>query len=174
MRPSTTRRKSERGNSMIEFVIAGIAAIGLLISTIQLSLLMWNYHTLAEAVHETNRYIATHGRSCTTGGNACAITVADVVTKFKDNAVGISDTSVVVTLTSQSGTVYTCNPLNSCASDTTQWPPIAHMDNNPGSYTKITASLSLTPAIVALWLGQPGTRITSVTLPATSEVPMVF
>lgn len=154
--------------------MAGIAGVTLLISTVQLGLAMWNYHTLAFAVHETNRYIASHGRSCTTGGNNCAITVGNIANQLKGYAIGLPDTQLSMTLTSQSGTVYTCNPLSSCENDTTQWPPVAHFDNIPGNSTKITGRINLTPAIIALWFGQPGTRISSLSLPSTSNIPIVF
>jgi hypothetical protein len=159
---------------MVEFAIAGIAAVTLLISTVQLGLVMWNYHTLAEAVHETNRYIASHGRSCTTGGNSCSITVGDIATKLKGYAIGIPDTGVSMTLTVQNGTSVTCNPLHSCLTNSTQWPPVAHFDNNPGNTTKVEARIGLAPAIIFMWFGQRATAISSVTLPATSEIPIVF
>ncbi len=159
---------------MVEFAIAGIAGVTLLISTVQLGLVMWNYHTLAQAVHETNRYIASHGRSCTTGGNNCAITVGDVANRLKSLAIGLPDSKLSMTLSAQSGATVTCNPLSSCENSTTQWPPVAHLDNGPGNPTKLTAKINLTPAIVALWFGQGGTSINALTLPASSNIPIVF
>jgi hypothetical protein len=167
-------RIRQRGSAMVEFAIGGIAAVTLLISTVQLGLVMWNYHTLAHAVHETNRFVASHGRSCTMGGNNCAITVGDIATKLKYYAIGLPDSGVTMTLTSQSGTAVTCSPLASCLTSSTQWPPVAHFDNNPGNTTKITARIGLAPAIIAMWYGTRPTAISSVTLPATSEIPIVF
>jgi hypothetical protein len=166
--------KRQRGSAIVEFALAGIAGATLLITTFQLALVMWNFHTLAYAVHETNRYIASHGRSCTTGGNHCQITVANIVTKLKEHALGIPDTTLNMTLTAQSGTVYNCNPISTCAADTTQWPPVAHLDNNPGAPTKITAKVVVHPAIIILWAGTPGSRVGEITLPATSNIPIVF
>jgi hypothetical protein len=167
-------REKQRGSAMVEFAIAGIAGTTLLVSTVQLGLAMWNYHTMAEAVHETNRYIASHGRSCTVGGNNCAITVGQIATKLKTYAVGIPDTTINMTLTSQSGTTKVCNPISSFESDGTQWPPSNNFDNSPGNYTTITAKITVNSAIVALWYGTAGQRISSVTLPSTSSVPIVF
>ena len=42
---------------MVEFALAGTGTMLLFISTIQLSLGMWNYHTLAYGVHEATRYV---------------------------------------------------------------------------------------------------------------------
>jgi Flp pilus assembly protein TadG len=167
-------RRRKRGSAIVEFALAGMAGVTLLTTTVQVALVMWNYHTLAYAVHETNRYIASHGRSCTTGGNACAITVANIVAKLKEHAVGIPDTTLNMTLTTQSGVVKDCRPVSTCASDSTQWPPVPHLDNNPGAPTKITAKVTLHPAIIILWVGTAGAWSGEITLPATSNIPIVF
>jgi hypothetical protein len=174
MTNTTTRRQRQQGSGMIEFAIAGAAAITLIISIVQLGLAMWNYHTLAYAVHETNRYIASHGRSCSSGGNNCTITVANIAGKLRSYAVGVPGNRMTMTLTSQSGVVHTCNPVSSCSSDSTQWPPVAHLDNNPGNYTKISAKTTVHVAILAIWFGRTGKTASSLTLPATSNIPIVF
>ena len=167
-------RKRRRGSALVEFTLAGIASATLLISTVQLSIAMWNYHTMAYATHETNRYISVHGRSCSQGGNSCIITVADIANKFKANAIGIPPGSVILTLTSQSGVVYTCNPLSSCLTDNTQWPPAAHMDNAPGRFTKINATYTFNSAIAIVWPGGQSQRIGRITMPSTSNIVMQF
>ena len=159
---------------MVEFVIVGIAGITLMVSTVQMALAMWNYHTLASAVHETNRYISSHGRSCTTGGNACGITVGQIAAKLKSYAIGMPDTNINMTLTPETSTAYPCNPLSSCANDPTLWPPATNLDNAPGNYTTLTASLTVRSAIVALWYGVSGQRIDSITLRSTSRILIVF
>jgi Flp pilus assembly protein TadG len=169
-----SRRRQQKGSGIVEFAIAGVAGVTLITSIVQLGLAMWNYHTLAYAVHETNRYIASHGRSCTTGGNNCAITVANIVSKLKSYAVGIPATHMNLTLTSQSGTTQSCAPVSSCATNGTQWPPVAHFDNNPGNYTKISANTTLHVAILTMWFGATGKTRSTLTLPATSKIPIVF
>jgi hypothetical protein len=167
-------REWRRGSAMVEFVIVGIAGTTLMVSTVQLGLAMWNYHTLAEAVQETNRYIASHGRSCAVGGNSCTITVGQIATKLKSLAVGIPDSNINMTLTSQSGTVKSCSPLSSFESDGTQWPPSDNFDNSPGNYTTISANLAIRSSIISLWYGTQGQRIDSIGLTATSSIPIVF
>jgi hypothetical protein len=164
----------ERGSAMVEFTIAGIAAIAILISTIQIAIAMWDYHTMAYAAHETNRYVASHGRSCSTGGNNCTIYVSDIVTKLKSNAVGLTDSSLNMILTSQSGTTKSCFPISTCASDGTQWPPTSHMDYQPGNYTKMALSMNVNSMLVGLWYGMKGQRISTITLTSTSDIPIVF
>ena len=168
------RNRKQRGSAMVEFVIAGIAGITLMISTVQIALAMWHYHTLAQAVHETNRYIASHGRSCTSGGNACSITVGDVASTLRTHAIGILDNQLNMTLIPQTSAAVNCNPLRSCIGSTALWPPATNMDNAPGNYTKITASVTMPSAIVFLWYGVSGQRIGSITMRSTSSVPIVF
>jgi hypothetical protein len=160
----------------VEFSIAGIASVALLICTIQIGIAMWTYHSLAYAVRETNRYVSTHGRNCLTGGNGCGIYVGDVANKLKSNAVTIPDSRINMTLTSASGsTVISCSPLTTCESDTsTQWPPTSHQDNWKGQYITLTASTTMKSMIVALWCGWSGQRIDTVTLTSTSKVQILF
>jgi len=166
-------RRRQHGSAMVEFVIAGIAGVALVVSTVQLGLAMWNYHTLAQAVHETNRYIASHGRNCTVGGNSCSITVGNIATKLKSLAVGIPDSSINMTLTSTSQT-HSYSPISSYLSDTTQWPPADNFDNSPGNYTTISAKISVNSVLVMLWYGMQGQRTSSVAMTSTSSVPIVF
>jgi hypothetical protein len=81
---------------------------------------------------------------------------------------------VTVTLTSDSGSVFTCNPVGSYLSDSTQWPPVAHMDNAPGHYTTVRAAYTLHSAIAVFWAGGQTTNIGSITLPAQSKIAMQF
>lgn len=182
MNPSSHRRDGapgrhrQRGVGLVEFSIAGIASITLMICTVQIGIAMWTYHSLAYAVHETNRYVSAHGRSCLTGGNGCGIYVGDVANKLKSYAPNIPDTQINMTLTSDSlNTVVTCNPISTCESDTsTQWPATSHQDNWIGKTVKLTASTTMQSMIVALWYGWSGQRISSVTLKSTSTVQVLF
>ena len=88
-------RKSQRqrGVALVEFTIAGIPSMILLISTFSLAMGMWNYHTLAYAVHEGTRYVSVKGKNCTLPGNTCAVSVGTIAQKI--GALGIG---LVVTL----------------------------------------------------------------------------
>lgn len=166
-------RNKQRGSAMVEFVIAGIAGITLIITTVQMGIAMWNYHTLAEAVHETNRFIASHGRNCTVGGRNCGITVGDIATRLQSLAIGIPGSSINMTLTSTNST-QNYNPVSSYTSDTTQWPPADNFDNSPGNYTTISAKITVPSVLIMLWYGMQGQSISSITMTSTSSVPIVF
>lgn len=117
------RLRLDAGVSIIEFAITGPVVMLLTISIFQICLAMWNYETLAFAVREGARYSATHGQGCSYEGNTCSVTVANVASDIATAAVGLSPGTMNVTLSSSGGTSVTCNPLNSCYSNTTAWPP---------------------------------------------------
>ena len=171
------RRQQQRGSSMVEFTLAGVAAIFILISTFQLAIGMWNYHTLAYAAHEASRYAAVHGYGCTEPGNTCSIYVSDIAHKFKTSAIGVPDSQVIVTLTTDSGAATSCNPLNTCysgASTTTVWPPSANNDNFVGRKIKVSAIYHFTNAMAFLWPGARKVAFGQVWLPASSTQTILF
>src|SRR5689334_10327708 len=118
-------RKRCRGSAMLEFVLSGIPLFFGWLSVEEMSRGMWYYHTLQYAVKMTGSYIAVHGATCAVSPNSCTIRIQNVVSVMKQNAIGLPAGSLNVTFTSASGTNKTCNPLSSCSSDTTQWPPTA-------------------------------------------------
>jgi len=168
------RKHAKRGSAMVEFAVAVTGTMLLFSATIQLSLGMWNYHTLAYAVHETTRYASTHGKGCTALGYTCKITVGDITSKIKSLAVGIPDSSAIVTLTTQSGAVTTCNPLNTCYTSTTVWPPSSNSDNLVGNRITISAKYRYRSALLFFWPGSGTLQFGTIWLPASSTSAIVF
>jgi hypothetical protein len=158
---------------MIEFILAGIASATLMISTVQISLAMWNYHTLAYAVHETNRYIIVHGRACSQGTNNCTITVANIVSKFQSNSIGLDASKVTLTLTPQTSTAKSCSPITACSNSSDQWPPSTNLDNYIGRYSTVKASYTTGLGIVSLWFRSKGTRIGTATFTSQSKLAIL-
>ena len=174
MRRNTRRNTLRRGSAIVEFTLAGIASITVLISTFQLSMGMWNYHTLAYKVHEGTRYIAVHGVSCTKPGNSCAVTVGTLANRINSIGVGIPSGSVDVTLTTESGAVTSCAPLSSCFTNTTVWPPSTNNDNRIGRLVTISANYHFRSALFFFWPGQGSQAIGEIWLPASSTQSIVF
>ncbi len=170
----TRSASRERGAAVIEFALAGIAAVMVLMSTFHLSLIMWNYHTLANAVTMGAQLASVRGRGCTVNGRTCSITVGDLAERIAGEAVGIPSGSLEVVLTTQSGQNRTCNPLSSCFSDDTIWPPSAANDNVPGADVTVTARYRAPFPILMLWPGQAGVSGGSFVLPARSTQRIVF
>jgi hypothetical protein len=168
------RNTQRRGSAMVEFCFAGMASITVLIGTFQLSMGMWNYHTLAYKVHEATRYIAVHGKGCTKYGNSCSVTVGTLANKINSIGIGIPSDSVSVTLTTNSGAVTTCAPLSSCFSNTTVWPPSTNNDNQVGSNVTIFANYQYHSALFFLWPGAGSMAFGQIWLPASSTQTIVF
>jgi hypothetical protein len=168
------RNTQRRGSAMVEFCLAGIASITVLISTFQLSMGMWNYHTMAFKVHEATRYIAVHGVGCTKPGNSCTVTVGALANKIDSLGVGILSNSVDVTLTTDSGAVTTCAPLNSCFTNTTVWPPSTNNDNKTGKLVTISANYHFRSALFFFWPGQGSQAIGEIWFPASSTQTIVY
>jgi Flp pilus assembly protein TadG len=168
------RRRRQRGVAMVEFALAGVAAIFLLISTFHLSMGMWNYHTIANAVHETTRYIAVHGVNCTKPGYSCTINIGNISTRFKYHAIGIPSTQVNLTLTTHSGASTPCTPLSSCLANTTVWPPSTNSDNALTKRVTVSAIYRFRSPLLFFWPGRTAVQFGEVWLPASSTSTIVF
>lgn len=174
MAPRRTTLGSKRGSAMVEFALAGVAAVLLLISTFQLGMAMWNYHTLAMAVHDTTRWMAVKGVGCTQPGNSCSVTVGNIAQHLTSLGIGLPASAVIVTLRTNSGAETTCNPLSSCSANSTVWPPASNNDNALGSYITLSAKYNFQSAMLFWWPGQTGQNYGSFWLPASSQQKIVF
>src|SRR4051812_17550928 len=105
------RKRRQRGAAVIEFTLAGIGTIFLLICTFHISMAMWNYHTLAQAVHQTTRYMAVKGGDCVKPGYSCSASIGDIARQLEASAIGLPSDSLNMTLTTDSGAATACNPV---------------------------------------------------------------
>lgn len=170
--PQVTAKKNRRsGNAMIEFVIVGIPVVFLTLSIIEASLAMWNYHTMSYAVELAARYASVHGRGCTQNGNNCAITVGNVATTIANQALGLDSSKLDVTLKTYS-TTTTCNPLNTCLSNTTQFPSTT--DNGVNQDITISATYPISSPMPLFWFGSSPSTIGNMTLGASSRQRIAF
>jgi len=167
-------KRRERGNTIVEFTLAGIPVVFLIYSTIQLGLAMWNYHTLAYAVHEGAHYAAVRGQGCTTGGNSCGTTVGALAQQIANAAIGIPSDKVNVTLTTASGQTQQCAPLSTCFSSSTAWPPATNSDNVPGKGVTVSAKYLFPSALAMFWPGAGVSKVGVIALPATSTQQILF
>ena len=159
---------------MVEFAFAGIASMFLMISTVEVSRGMWNYHTLAYAVREGGRYASFHGKGCTNPGNSCSVTVGDIANQIANAAIGVDASQLNVTLTTPSGAATNCNPLNSCFTSAAVWPPSASNDNAPGGSITISAQYTFQSALAMLWPGAKPPSFGAIVFPASSTQIIMF
>jgi hypothetical protein len=169
-----TRRQPRRGSVMVEFALAGVASLTMMISMVQLCIGLWHYHTLAYAVHECTRYVTVHGRGCLTGTTTCSITVGDIATRLSTDAIGLFPDDVNVTLTTDSGATTTCNPLSSCLANGTRWPPTSLLDNTTGKHVTVSANYLFRHSMFLLWPGAAAQQFGAFFFPAQSTQTILF
>jgi hypothetical protein len=168
------RGRRQRGSAVIEFALAGVATIFLIICAFHIAMAMWNYHTLADTVHEATRYVAVKGVNCTKPGNSCSVTVGTIATKISWIAIGLPKEEVNVKLTTDSGAVTDCSPLSSCFTNTSVWPPGSNTDNAVGKKITVSATYQFTSPLVFFWPGVGGQKLGQVSLPASSTQTILF
>ena len=168
------RKKRCSGQALVEFTLVGIASIVLLIATFQLGIGMWNYHTLAYAVHQGTRYASVKGVGCTLPGNSCSVTVGNIAQKIAGYGIGLPPDTVIVTLTTNSGAATLCSPLNSCNANATVWPPATNTDNAEGKNITISAKYRSNMVLLFLWPGQSPWHSGSYWLSAASTQKIIF
>jgi Flp pilus assembly protein TadG len=156
---------------MVEFVLAGIPVIFVLISIFELSRGMWTYHTMAYAVREGVRYAAVHGKGCASP-RTCQVTIGQITSVIKAAGAGLPPSTTVVTLTPASGSASSDIMANQLTSSTV-WPPSAA--NAPGQNIKIRVSYPFRTFLAVFWTGAGGLNDSGVfNLGASSSAPIQF
>jgi len=158
------------GSVMLEFALTGTPLLFVILSLVWMSIGMWQYHTLAEAVSVTARAASVHGAGC--AGQTCSTTVGAVATLLAGRAIGIPSSQLNVTLTSSASTV-TCNPLSSCTSNSAAWPSLA---GNTAVTTNIAISATYPfSSPIPLWTPHNGSMLFhAITLGAQSTQAVMF
>jgi Flp pilus assembly protein TadG len=132
----TRRSKRQSGNALIEFTLAGIPLMFVLISTFDMARGMWMYHTLAHSIKEGARLAVVHGNGCRENPNQCQISVGDIARRIEQTGVGLLPNELQVTMASSTrtitGTLQTlrtnaeCFPVSAgCACTVTVPPAVA-------------------------------------------------
>lgn len=153
----------------MEFTLAAIPLIFVMISLVEICRGMWDYHSLAEAVKVASRSAATRGANC--AGQGCATTVGQITTMISNYALGMPASALNVTLTSAAGNV-TCNPVSTCLASGTAWPPAG--GNAVGSDIVISASYTFSSTISMFVPGKGGMHFSDVTMTASSRQVLLF
>lgn len=150
----------------------GIPVIFLTISVFEASLMMWQYHTMAEAVQIVAQYITAHGYNCS-NGNSCAITIGTIAGYIEQTGVGLDPSRLNVTISSANSST-SCAPVNTCTSSSVQFPPAANGDYNVGNDITVTATYSMHNPITMFWPSRASDSVGVLTLGATSTQRIVF
>jgi Flp pilus assembly protein TadG len=164
-------QRNERGDALIEFVFLGIPVIFITLSIIEVSLAMWQFHSLAYTVAVAARYASTHGVGCTQNGNSCTITVGTIANLLSSQAPALSSSKLDATL-STNGVTTTCNPVSSCFSNSAQYPDSSN--NAVGDDVKIVVTYPISNPLPMFWPGAGKTTSSVFTLGATSRQRILF
>lgn len=160
------QNRGRRGSGAMEFMMVVIPALFLTTSIFDMSLESWKFHSMAYAIAVADRYACSHGRTCAKAGNSCTIRVEDVANMISAQAPALDSSKLNVTLTTN-GSSVTCNPLNSCFSNTAQFPNST--DNGVGNDIKISATYPMGNPIPMFWFGSAATSGSGFTLGATTK-----
>lgn len=142
--------RSRRGAALIEFTLIGIPVILITAGIIQCSIAMWQFANMAYAIQETDAYVVLHGRGCTQNGNTCSLTVATVAQMIAAQGLALDPAKLNVTLYTQTNTI-SCAPLNSCYTNTAQFPSAT--DNAVNFDVKMVATYPVTSPVAMYWPG---------------------
>ncbi len=144
-------RNGRKGNSLLEFTLAGIPLIFVLISIFEIARGMWIYTTLAYAVKEATRLAIVKGRGYVYAQlTNTPVPVSRIVQEIRIAGVGLDPNELNVTLTSEGGSIN-CNPITACAGNATQWPPV--FQNGRNRPVSIEAVFPFRSALAMFWPG---------------------
>ena len=171
MKTGFSKRSGRGGFALIEFTLIGVPLVFLTISIIEVSIAMWQFHSLMYANETTARYAAMHGYGCTQNGNSCTVTVGTLTHMIASQAPSLDTSKLNVTLYSASGNTP-CAPITTCFNSTSQFPGSA--DNAVGNDVKFVASYPIGNPMPMLWPGNGRVDSGTFTLGATTRQRIVF
>jgi Flp pilus assembly protein TadG len=166
-RNQVSRRSSCRGSTVVEFALAGIPLLFILISIFELSRGLWIYHSLGYAVREGVRYASFHGKGCAFP-KTCSVTVGQIAAVIQSAGL-LDQDAVTMTLTTATGGT-TSGTMSSQLASTTVWPPSGA--NTPGQHVKIAVKYPYQSFLGILWNGASGSQ--TIYLSASSSEPIQF
>lgn len=160
---------------MLEFVLVGVPSIFLVLSVFEISMIVWQYHTLAEAVAEATRYAAANGETCYSSGYSCGTTVGNIATAIKNQAVGLEPANLTITLTANGAQIAngTVESFISPSLNTTDFPPDS-TNGAAGDTITILASYPIPNPLFGYWPGGGSIAAATYTLKATSTQEILF
>ena len=95
MRKLEVRSCGDRGETLIEFALAGTVFFMMMFGTMELGLAVWNYNTLSSLAQDGARWAAVRGSEC-----GCAQAVSTNVQDYvRSRVLGMSPAAVNVTTT---------------------------------------------------------------------------
>jgi Flp pilus assembly protein TadG len=109
-------RKHEQGSALVETAISLAILLTFLFGVIEVSLMLYTYHFIAEAAREGTRYAIVRGSTCTGFPSACPAADTDVENYVEGLGFpGIDSTKMQVTASyAPYPSTKTCSPSSLC------------------------------------------------------------
>lgn len=173
MKFKTNRRRAQRGSTIIEFTLIGIALIFVLISIFEMSRGMWVYHTLAHVSKEATRFLIVHGLECQEHSSCKEeATIKALAARIQYHGVGLLPEQLEVQVHRVVGAVETqvvgagggFRTLSSLLSDDTIWDTTVR----GGDAVHVVVRYPFRSALAMFWPGSRPVNFTLVTLGAHS------
>ena len=158
-------RERRQGSQILEFTLAAIPLIFLLIGIFGVGIGMWGYHSIAAGVKNAARIASVRGAGC--AGQPCATTIRYYARMMLASGVPLAST---VTFTSAGGS-QTCDPLSNCVDGDAVWPSLP--GTTAGSDITISATLPFQALLPMVTIAGTAT-IGSGTFGATSQQMVLF
>ena len=171
------KRNRQAGSAILEIALCGIPLIFAWISTVQMSLGMWHYHTLQYATKAAGAYMSTHGANYVSAGNT-APQIKDIATVLANQALGIPASGVTVLFTAYksdgvTSTTHSCT-LSSCQTDSTTWPPTTGGYNSVGNAVEIKTEYLWQNSIAMVAPGHGSVNFSAFWLPGFTHQVILF
>jgi Flp pilus assembly protein TadG len=112
----TTRRRGERGETLIEFAFASVIFFMLIFGIIQFGIVIWNYNLVSNLAQEGARYAAVHG-----AGSGALQDESQVASFVSGRAVGLTVATTLSPSSTAPGTVIAGNPVAVTVTHTVSW-----------------------------------------------------
>jgi Flp pilus assembly protein TadG len=160
------KQSSRKGQALLEFTLAAVPMIFLMISVEEMSRGMWIYTTLAHAVKEGTRYSVVHGADCAQANSSCPVTLGQVASRIKHAGVGLDASRFNVVLQTAGGS-QSCAPLSSCLSNGTTWP--SSPDNSIGLPLTVSGTYPFNTALSMFVPGAGSIHFGSLNFTAASQ-----
>jgi Flp pilus assembly protein TadG len=91
---------SDAGSTVVEFALSIIILMTLFLGIMEFSRALYTDHFVSNAAREASRYAMVRGADCTSWGNACPATAADIQSYVRSiTPDGINPSAVTVTTT---------------------------------------------------------------------------
>ena len=122
----------ERGSAIVEMALSSMILLAMILGTIEMCLALYTYNFISEAAREGARYAMVRGSSCTVLTD-CGITSAQIQTYLQGLALGGSNASKYMTVTTTWLSASSTLPTTWTSCGTTQC-------NDPGNAVRVKVS----------------------------------